>query len=763
MFAHTISGRPDSDWETLRSHSEAVAQRAASFASRFGCAELGLAAGLLHDIGKASAAAQHYLANPPGDGRKGPDHSTAGAREAACRYPGFLGRMLAYGIAGHHSGLADFAALNRRLTDKTIEPYERWVDEIRDVPAIDALVPTQRRKPNARRGFAESFLTRMLFSSLVDGDYLETERFYRGVPRRPFRTLGELHGRLDAFMASHRKSDSALNRIRGAVLDHAVAKSALDPGLFTLTVPTGGGKTLTSLAFALEHAKRHGLERVIYVIPYTSIIEQTAAVFRRALASDEDVLEHHASFDWEAMRRPEPSDVEGLKGPDRLRQASENWDAPIVVTTAVQFFESLFANRPSRCRKLHNIANAVVILDEAQTVPLRLLRPCMAALDELAANYRTSIVLCTATQPALRQMDGFTDVRGSGAPARRKIGFGIGNERELAPDPLALAAALKRVEVSYRPGRTTNAEIVERFAGQPQMLCIVNTRRDARALFELVRDHPQAAEGVFHLTTLMCPIHRRKVLAEVRERLAAGLPVRVVSTSLLEAGVDVDFPEVWRAMAGLDSIAQAAGRCNREGRLSCGQVVVFEPDQVRHPRDLEPAIEATKAVFRAGLDPLSLEGIAAYFKELYWLRGAESMDAATLEGRVWPILDAIAEGVNSRHEFTFDFESIARAFRMIEDEQATVIVPFDVDAERLLKRIGGAPLPLAEELRRLQQFAVSIPQPNRTRWLESGVLRPVHRRLGDDLLCFEDLAHYRSDTGIDLLEPERRVESSNII
>lgn len=763
MFAHTIPGRPDTDWETLRSHSEAVAQRAASFASGFGCAELGRAAGLLHDIGKASAAAQHYLANPPGDGRKGPDHSTAGAREATCRYPGFLGRMLAYGIAGHHSGLADFAALNRRLTDKTIESYERWVDVIGDVPAIEALVPTRSTKPNVRRGFRESFLTRMIFSSLVDADYLETERFYRGVQRRPFSTLHELHRQLDAFMASHRKSDSALNRIRGAVLDHAVGKAALDPGIFTLTVPTGGGKTLTSLAFALEHAKRHGLERVIYVIPYTSIIEQTAAVFRRALATDEAVLEHHASFDWEAMRRPEPSDDEGLKGPDRLRQASENWDAPIVVTTAVQFFESLFANRPSRCRKLHNIANAVVILDEAQTLPLRLLRPCMAALDELAAYYRTSIVLCTATQPALRRMDGFTDAPLSRPHAQRKIGFDIGNDRELAPDPIALAAALKRVEISYRPGRTTDAEIVERFAGQLQMLCIVNSRRHARALFELVRGHPQASEGVYHLTTLMCPTHRRKVLAEVRDRLATGLPVRVVSTSLLEAGVDVDFPEVWRALAGLDSIAQAAGRCNREGRLSYGQVVVFEPDQVRPPRDLEPAIEATKAVFRAGLDPLSLEGMTAYFKELYWLRGAESMDAATLEGRVWPILDAIAEGVTSRHEFTFDFESIARAFRIIEDEQATVIVPFDADAERLLKRIGGAPFPLAEELRRLQQYTVAIPPRDRERWLASSVLRRVHDRLGEDLLCFADLAHYRSDTGVDLWEPERRMASSNII
>ena len=763
MYAHTIVARPSSEWESLRAHSEAVARRAAEFAGRFGCTELGRASGLLHDIGKASAAAQQYLACPPGDGRKGPDHSTAGAREAERLYPGFMGRMIAYGIAGHHSGLADFGALSRRLTDKSIEPYDRWTDAIRNLPETNALVPARRTKPNARRGFSESFLIRMLFSSLVDADFLETERFYRGRSRAPFDHLGELQERLQKYLASHRKDDSLLNRVRGEILDHAVARAGLEPGLFTLTVPTGGGKTLTSLAFAMEHAKRHGLRRVIYVIPYTSIIEQTAAVFRGALGADLDVLEHHASFDWETMRRSGPSDTEGLRGADQLREAAENWDVPIVVTTAVQFFESLFANRPSRCRKLHNIAEAIVILDEAQTLPLRLLLPCMAAIEELRANYRTSVVLCTATQPALRKQDGFDDASAAVRPAKRKVGFKIGDDRELAPDPVSLAKALRRVELTYRSGRTSDAELVARFAEQPQILCIVNSRRHARVLFGLVCEQPQAAEGAVHLTTLMCPTHRRKLLAEVRERLAAGLPVRVVSTSLLEAGVDVDLPEVWRALAGLDSIAQAAGRCNREGRQRAGRVVVFEPDRGKPPRELEPAIEAAKAVFRAGLDPLSVDGMTAYFKELYWLRGAESMDAATFDGQLWPILDAIAEGVTSRHEFRFDFESVARAFRIIEDEQATVIVPFDPDAEHLLERIARAPFPHTEELRRLQQYTVSIPKPARDRWLVSGVLRPVHTLLGDNLLRFEDLAHYRADTGVDLTEPERRDAQLNII
>jgi CRISPR-associated endonuclease/helicase Cas3 len=322
------------------------------------------------------------------------------------------------------------------------------------------------------------------------------------------------------------------------------------------------------------------------------------------------VLEHHASFDWEPARRSTgEADDEGPAGLSKLRKASENWDAPIVVTTAVQFFESLFARRRSSCRKLHNIAGSVVVLDEAQTLPLRLLRPCMAALNELAANYRTSVVLCTATQPALRKCDGFADRDLRPRQSAQKVGFDIDGSRELAPDPVALYAALRRVDVERRPGRTTDAEIAQRFAEQPRMLCIVNSRRHAGGLFDLLKADPRTSEGARHLTTLMCPVHRRAVLADVRRRLEDGLPVRLIATSLIEAGVDVDFPEVWRAVAGLDSIAQAAGRCNREGRLERGRAVVFEPAEGAAPADLRPLIESADGVFRDGLDPLSLEGV----------------------------------------------------------------------------------------------------------------------------------------------------------
>ncbi len=389
------------------------------------------------------------------------------------------------------------------------------------------------------------------------------------------------------------------------------------------------------------------------------------------------------------------------------------------------------------------MAESVVVLDETQTLPLRLLRPCMAALTELAANYRTSIVLCTATQPALRVCDGFVD---TGRGPDRKIGFDVDGSRELAPDPEALTVALKRVGVERRPDKTDDPAIVARFAEAPQMLCIVNTRAHARALFDRLKADPACAEGARHLTTLMCPLHRRAVLAEVRARLKAGLPVRLVSTSLIEAGVDIDFPEVWRALAGLDSIAQAAGRCNREGKLNLGRTVVFDPAEVVPPRDLVPLIESAEEVFRRGLDPLSLDAIRLYFQTLYWRRGAEQMDAGRLEGVRWPILENVAKRATSG---AFDFETIDRVFQMIDDQQETVIVPYDTGADAVLRRVAAVDRPARDDLRKLQQYAVSIPQREWKSWLAAGVLRPVHPALGDALLRFEDRAHYREETGVD--------------
>lgn len=754
-FAHSRPGSPRSDWESLADHAKAVASLACEFAAAFGWEGAGRALGLLHDAGKASAEFQAYICGAR-SGRV--DHSTMGARLAEQHY-GALGRGLAACIAGHHAGLSDAEDLARRLDPAhPIPDASTWTRHIAP-PTKAELRPTRTHKSDPdTRSFTQAFLVRMLFSCLVDADFLATEAFLsRGLVRRGVRTdLAALQDRLAGYIADLRvrADDSELNRIRAEILDHALAKAGDPPGLFTLTVPTGGGKTLASLRFSLAHALSHQKRRVIYVIPFTSIIEQTADVFRQAVGNDV-VLEHHSSFDWEDAKRLRRADGgDERDGLGVLRHAAENWDAPIVVTTAVQFFESLFASRTSACRKLHNVADSVIVLDEAQTLPMPLLLPCLAALDELTRNYGASVVLCTATQPALRRQDGaLRDESG------RDLGLDIPDDRELAPRPQALYSALKRVGVEVLPGETPDEVIAERFAGQERMLCIVNRRDHARALFDRIAALPGAA----HLSTLMCPAHRRHVLAELRDRLRSGAPVRLVATSLIEAGVDISFPEVWRTMAGVDSIAQAAGRCNREGELlpELGRVVVFtpaDPQSAKPPRSLIPPQQAARGVLRDFADPLSLEAVYAFFRQLYFNKGVEALDAAVVAGHRG-ILPAVKE---ARLEAGFPFASIAEAFHLIDDVMQPVIVPWNHTAKSAIRAVAAAERPLADELRTLQQFTVGIPKRDRDIWLAAGVLAPVHRSLGEAMLCFADCAHYRTHTGVDLGDPMRRGLEDNM-
>jgi CRISPR-associated endonuclease/helicase Cas3 len=428
-----------------------------------------------------------------------------------------------------------------------------------------------------------------------------------------------------------------------------------------------------------------------------------------------------------------------------------------VVTTAVQFFESLYAARPSHCRKLHNLSKSVIVLDEAQTLPIGLMRPCLAVLDELQRNYGATVVLCTATQPALRAQDGaLIDRQG------RNLGLDIPVDRELAPDPAALYTRLRRVRVERLAEPIEDKVIAARFAEQSSMLCIVNSRAHARELFEAIRD----MEGAVHLTTLMCPRHRRAILADVRARLSRKEPVRLVSTSLIEAGVDVDFAEVWRSATGLDSIAQAAGRCNREGRLEgLGRTVVFEPADYKPPHELKASWQAARLVLPryAPEDLLGLSAVRDYFKNLYWQKGDEALDAAKVDGRPG-VLPAITE---AERELSFPFRSIADAFRMIDTAMDPVVVPWradadDEDAERLLAKIASQDRPYASDLRRLQQYTVPIPSQVRSAWLALSVLRPVHAGLGDALLRFEDLAHYDAATGVQLDDMLQRSVEENI-
>ena len=462
------------------------------------------------------------------------------------------------------------------------------------------------------------------------------------------------------------------------------------PGLFSLNVPTGGGKTLASLAFALDHALAHGLRRVIYVIPYTSIVEQTAEVFRKALGDEEAILEHHSSFDWDGVTDPGES--------ERIRLAAQNWDRPVIVTTAVQFLESLYANRPSRCRKLHNIAQSVVVMDEAQTLPLRLLRPSLKAVNELARGYGASVVLCTATQPAFRVEDGFGEAALEGV-------------RELAPDPPALHAALRRVRVRDA-GVIHDAALTARLRDAEQVLVIVNTRAHARALFEAVRDTPGAA----HLTTSMTAAHRRAVLDDIRGRLKRSEPVRLIATSLIEAGVDVDFPQVWRALAGIDSIAQAAGRCNREGELDgSGEVFVFRPEGREPPRDQAKFAEEAGHVLARFDDPLSLEAVNTYFREVDWSFD-HGLDATEIDGTTG-ILSVIARAGTG---LDYPFADIAMKFQVIDEGGQPVIVSGGAwgiapdELEQLRFRPAGA------IARALQPYQVQVPRAVRDRMLKSG-------------------------------------------
>lgn len=711
----------------LSEHLKGTGRLAAGFLADSGYSDLAQASGLLHDLGKYTP---EFQARLDGTGKRC-DHSTAGAKVAITRY-GLFGKLLAYGIAGHHAGLADgdgrgrISSLKERLSRNVAVPDAVWESEI-ELPEIDPRSFELKLGP-AGPGFGFSFLIRMIFSALVDADYLDTEAWFASVENRSIARGGhpcleELRERLDAYLSelTRNAKPGPINDLRRRVLEAARRRADRAPGVFTLTVPTGGGKTLTSLAFGLRHAVRHRMKRVIFVIPYTSIVEQTADVFRKALADNGRgfVLEHHGAFESEKIKSREAR--------DKLRLDMENWDAPIVVTTAVQFFESLFANRTSRCRKLHRVANSVVVLDEAQSLPLRLLRPCVAVLDELARNWKTTVVLCTATQPALRQADGFSD--------------GFKETVEIAPDPEALNRNSRRVRI--RDGGTTDdSELAQRLLDEPQVLCIVNTRRHARELFESIRQ----GRGAVHLTTGMCAVHRRKCLAQVRRLLADRNPVRLVATSLVEAGVDLDFPVVWRAEAGLESIIQAAGRCNREGRAEFGDVYVFRPAESagrKPPLDVARLADTARGVLRTHPDPMTLEAIREYFRKVYWVEG-ENLDAKRILRRL-----------NERSgSLVFPFESVAADFRLIDDPMVPIIVTYDEKAYDLVRsleraeRAGGL-------ARKLQPYTVSIPKSARVSLMDSGAVIPIRPEVfGDQFLLLENSDLYNQATGLNWSEPD---------
>ncbi len=531
----------------------------------------------------------------------------------------------------------------------------------------------------------------MLYSCLVDADFLATESFmsvdkYRTRNQPPPKPLEAIKALLDQHIARFGvpSPDDTVNHMRAEVVRNCREAAAKSPGLFTLTVPTGGGKTLSSLAFALEHAIRHDQQRIICVVPFTSIIEQNAEVLRAIVQPLETeaftpLIEHHSAY------APEGKDESTTS-----RLAAENWDAPIIITTAVQFYESLFAAKTSRSRKVHNIANAVVILDEAQTLPVDFLSPCLRVLEELAQNYNTTCVLCTATQPAIRFDETYFPI-------------GLKNLREIIRNPPALFHALKRVELQ-NIGQLADSKLVEKMADEEQVLCIVNRRKHAQQLYQMLGPK----DGNYHLSALMCPEHRSTVLQTVRERLRDGLPVRLVSTQLIEAGVDVDFPVVYRALAGLDSIAQAAGRCNRNGKLGrLGSTYIFTPEsdeesERRAEAYFRETAQITSRVMECHDDLLGEEAIRHYF-DLYYYSQKERWDSQCILAR-----ENMRLG-DKHYPFIFNFKTIAEKFQLIDDWQQPVIIPFDEKAEALIDELRNEHIPLNRHLLRgLQRYTVQI-------------------------------------------------------
>jgi len=717
--------REDDATHDLEEHLRAAARSAGQFAEAWGATEAAALATLWHDLGKYAAEFQAminsadpeaHLEGVAGGPRRRVNHSSAGALWAMQRFrSGAFGRLLAYPIAGHHSGLPDWIREGGRigLKDRLAEQshLHRTLKANPPRSILDAPLPST----GVPKGADAGLWVRMLASALFDADFLDAEAFFdpgAADGRADWPALSSLSPKLDTHLArkAAEAEPSSVNRLRADVLQACRAAAARLPGLFSLTVPTGGGKTLSSLAFALEHARRHGLRRVIYAIPFTSIIEQTASVFRQAVGSNA-VLEHHSALG----PRPEAETV-------RSRLAGENWDAPLVVTTTVQLFESLFASRTSRLRKLHNLAASVLVLDEAQALPPGVLRPITAVLDQLARHYRCTVLLCTATQPALGKVfRGFLP-------------------DEIVPDPPALFRALDRVNITLPASgeRWSWEDVASEIARFRQALAIVNTRRDCRTLRALL------PPGAIHLSTWQCAAHRSLLFRQIRRRLTAGEELRVVSTSLVEAGVDLDFPIVFRAMTGLDSLAQAAGRCNRNGRLDRGRFVVFRPYEARPWGHVAQAISAAVAALRDhGERPFEPAAFERFFDELYWAKGEEALD----KFGITQLLGLDAEKRREGDPFDFRYRTAADLFRMIEDDQDTLVVPYDRAAREaiaLLRRNG----PDRYLLRRLQPFTVPVVRSAMSSLRERLAVDDVD---GVAVLTKQEL--YRPDVGLDLDTP----------
>lgn len=703
----------------LEDHLRDVAQLAGDKALLFNGDDWASLAGLWHDLGKYRPAFQHYIKGKSGydpeahieQGRV--DHSTAGALHAINEL-GPMGRVLAYLIAGHHAGLPDWSAAdgggNSTLECRLDKGKKAgYLDEILQKSIPNDIL--KRNKPTTKPpGGAEGLhlWMRILFSCLVDADFLDTEKFMspeKSFQRAKWPHLDELKNCFDSHMQSKlsKLPNSPINKIRAEILQNCRDAALTSSKIYTLTVPTGGGKTLSSMAFALEHALKHNKRRIIVAIPYTSIIEQTADQYRKVFGNA--VIEHHSNLDPE-------------KETAKSRLSSENWDAPIIVTTNVQLLESLFAAHTSRCRKLHNLVNSVIIIDEAQLLPPQFLQPVLDVLRLLTTHYGVTLVLSTATQPALSTIKnsfghtvlrGFTDVH------------------EIIKDVPALYRQLVRVKIEKPTNlneRVSWESLSQRLCEHESVLVIVNTRKDCRALFDLM------PKGTIHLSGLMCGEHRSSVIREIKRCLQERLPVRVISTQLVEAGVDLDFPVVYRALAGLDSIAQAAGRCNREGKLKQGRVVIFIPPNSAPKGMLLQAEQATVSVWHKWEgNPLDHRLYTPYFEQYFNIDRDKK--------KIVPLLTKDAT------ECCIQFRTAAERFHIIDDAGIQILIPYNDNVEKLINTLRKDG-PDRWVLRKLQRYSVTVYENEFQQLRDKGVVEEIY----PGIYALSSFNNYDQKTGL---------------
>lgn len=703
--------------QTNAEHSNNVAKLARSFADELGMGMWGYVLGMLHDKGKESDDFQSYIRKESGYDYEAKcplehNHAFVGGIIAKSIYGKGSESLLCNQIISHHSGLHDYCQIEETLKKDIPSDVNRCVEKIhlnRPPFSFSQIKGSKGMTPDANH------LSRMLFSCLVDADYLDTELFMDEKSARKRIngiSLQSLLPSLETYIDNlqKRSSESEVNAIRRTVQERCVSVSNVKKGFYSLTVPTGGGKTLSSLVWALRHAVHNGMKRIIIAIPYTSIIAQTASILKQ-IFGEEAVLEHHSNFDPQSLKSKEMQ--------HKAKLATENWDYPIVVTTNVQLFESMFSNKPSDCRKLHNIVNSVIILDEVQTLPTDYLQPIVDALKSYQRMFGISVLFTTASQPVLSGL-----IEGCNPKAAFQ---GIDNITEIIPKEYVLHDKLRRVRLEIDNTGSTYDEIADQLSQHNKVLCIVNTRNDARELFERL-----PKEGLtIHLSRMMCPRHVSKAIQEIKQALSdnSETVIRVVATQLIEAGVDIDFPVVYRQEAGLDSILQAAGRCNREGKLDMATTYVFSLSEEH--KLYGSIIDANNA--RLNMvnvnDWFASEAMTEYFRQLYCRK--ETFDKKDIKTLLYKPTEMC-------------FAEAAKEFRLIEETGKTVYVNMD-DSLELVERLKNDGITYSL-MKQLSQYSVNIHERDFLKLWSYGAIEEVI----EGIYVVNDRAQYDENIGLRL-------------